>query len=61
KHIQKYININNFNKDDIQVSCKINSCEQVIALDEDDDYNALINKFRQWQKLEKLGKLYGIK
>ncbi|CAG8832331.1 9_t:CDS:2, partial [Racocetra persica] len=44
KHIQDHINNNHIDKNDVQVSYKINSREQAIALDDKDDYDAFISE-----------------
>ncbi|CAG8716848.1 14250_t:CDS:2, partial [Racocetra fulgida] len=53
KHIQERINNNDFNKNNIQVSYKINGRRQAMALNNKDDYNAFISKC---QKLENSSK-----
>ncbi|CAG8466367.1 11997_t:CDS:2 [Racocetra fulgida] len=44
KHIQECINNNDFNKNNIQVSYKINSYGQAMALDDKYDYNTFISE-----------------
>ncbi|CAG8717657.1 5192_t:CDS:2, partial [Cetraspora pellucida] len=53
KHIQICINDDNFDKDDIQVSYKINSHGQSMALDNKDDYDAFIIECRKLVKSNK--------
>ncbi|CAG8805491.1 11910_t:CDS:1, partial [Racocetra persica] len=49
KHIQDHIDNNDFNKNNIEVTYKINGCGQAMALDDKDDYNVFISEY---QKLE---------
>ncbi|CAG8495668.1 114_t:CDS:2 [Racocetra fulgida] len=57
KIIIKYINNNNLDKNNIQVSYKINSRRQAIALDDKDDYNTFISECKKIATSSKYMKL----
>ncbi|CAG8567157.1 4896_t:CDS:2, partial [Racocetra persica] len=57
KHIQDCIDNNDFNKNNIEVSYKINGREQAIALDNKDDYNIFISECKKLEKLSSIPSL----
>ncbi|CAG8788266.1 8699_t:CDS:1, partial [Cetraspora pellucida] len=42
-HIRKRLNNNNIDKDNFEITYKVNGCGQAMALDDDCDYNAFIS------------------
>ncbi|CAG8620580.1 14515_t:CDS:2, partial [Racocetra fulgida] len=57
KHIRKYLNHDKIDKDDIEISYKINGCGQAMALDDECDYNAFITECKNLTRSKKNMKL----